>query len=710
MMTLLRIFLLLTFACCANAQTKISIDDGTGHKLTQQVQSLSGTSKAVKWPGTNGTAGYILSTNGANPAILSWTPELSATDAIITDPATATRNTILGTAPGVIDLILKNPDDATPFFEAKTSAGIVGTSLSSTFAFATGSLILGTQLEEIYGGTNQSSYATGDILYASASNTLSKRTIGSTGDVLTVAGGVPTWAPTSSGGVTSISAGAGITNTPNPITATGTVALDYTHANTWTALQQSQIDNLHATFTKGLASINTTAATSLITQQISPSLMFGSRVWNTSVSKSFNGWLTFVPVSGVTPTGNFIFSADYDGAGPSEVARITNDGGFYVSGSDYISSGAAGYRIMASAPAAGHYLRSNGTSFVDGTIQISDVPTIMPMTTLGDVIYEDATPAPARLAGNGSNYIKFLSSTATTGVAQAPAWSNFLTNYGKSNSVFVGGSGNSSVSGNENVAIGGQALHIVAGGGGNVAIGSNALTNTTSGTYNIGIGDNCGGGFATNSSNMIAIGQFAGNTALGAGATTDIFIGYGSGNNTVIGVSNTFMCGSINNTIKDVYFGDGDFTQSANGPTWTLHGTGGNGTDKNGGNLGIAAGKGTGAGASGVINFQASTPLGTGTTVQTLSTMLTVGLGKFQLSSVTSTVAGNATVLDGQHLFYIIPANGGVPVTVAAPTGATGNVIYVENLDLTATTLVLAVLPGVVTEFVYDGITWKHVQ
>jgi hypothetical protein len=44
------------------------------------------------------------------------------------------------------------------------------------------------------GGTAQSTYATGDLLYASASNTLAKRAIGSTGDVLTVAGGIPTWA------------------------------------------------------------------------------------------------------------------------------------------------------------------------------------------------------------------------------------------------------------------------------------------------------------------------------------------------------------------------------------------------------------------------------------------------------------------------------------------------------------------------------------
>jgi hypothetical protein len=46
---------------------------------------------------------------------------------------------------------------------------------------------------ESSGGTNQTSYATGDLLYASASNTLSKRTIGTSGQILTVTGGVPAW-------------------------------------------------------------------------------------------------------------------------------------------------------------------------------------------------------------------------------------------------------------------------------------------------------------------------------------------------------------------------------------------------------------------------------------------------------------------------------------------------------------------------------------
>lgn len=50
-------------------------------------------------------------------------------------------------------------------------------------------------LAETRGGTAQTTYTTGDTLYASASNTLSRRAIGNTGDISRVVGGIPTWAP-----------------------------------------------------------------------------------------------------------------------------------------------------------------------------------------------------------------------------------------------------------------------------------------------------------------------------------------------------------------------------------------------------------------------------------------------------------------------------------------------------------------------------------
>ena len=52
---------------------------------------------------------------------------------------------------------------------------------------------LSTPVAETNGGTGQTTWTTGQIPYASASNTLSKLSIGSTGQVLGVSGGLPAW-------------------------------------------------------------------------------------------------------------------------------------------------------------------------------------------------------------------------------------------------------------------------------------------------------------------------------------------------------------------------------------------------------------------------------------------------------------------------------------------------------------------------------------
>lgn len=49
------------------------------------------------------------------------------------------------------------------------------------------------------GGTSFSTYATGDVIYASAANTLAKLTAGADGEVLTLAAGVPSWLASTGG-------------------------------------------------------------------------------------------------------------------------------------------------------------------------------------------------------------------------------------------------------------------------------------------------------------------------------------------------------------------------------------------------------------------------------------------------------------------------------------------------------------------------------
>jgi len=85
-----------------------------------------------------------------------------------------------------------------------------------------------TTIASAYGGTGFTTYTTGDLIYSSATNTLSKLPIGSTNQVLTVVGGVPTWAA-STGGVTSFQTSLNgltpSTSTTGAVTLAGTLGV-----------------------------------------------------------------------------------------------------------------------------------------------------------------------------------------------------------------------------------------------------------------------------------------------------------------------------------------------------------------------------------------------------------------------------------------------------------------------------------------------------
>lgn len=77
------------------------------------------------------------------------------------------------------------------------------------------------------GGTTYplTAVATGDVLYASGGGTLSRLAAGANGQVLTLAAGIPSWSTPAASGVTSITAGTGLTG--GTITSTGTIAADF---------------------------------------------------------------------------------------------------------------------------------------------------------------------------------------------------------------------------------------------------------------------------------------------------------------------------------------------------------------------------------------------------------------------------------------------------------------------------------------------------
>ena len=106
------------------------------------------------------------------------------------------------------------------------SGGTTGLTLTGGAITASGTLTLGGTLIPANGGTGQTAYTVGDILYASSTTALSKLGIGSAGQVLKVTSGVPAWAADANAGgtVTSIAFGDGLTG--GTITGSGSVALN----------------------------------------------------------------------------------------------------------------------------------------------------------------------------------------------------------------------------------------------------------------------------------------------------------------------------------------------------------------------------------------------------------------------------------------------------------------------------------------------------
>lgn len=141
-----------------------------------------------------GSAGQVLTVTAGIP---SWQTPSGGT--VTSVSGTANRITSTGGTTPVIDIAAT--------YVGQTSITTLGTITTGTWN--------GTVIGATFGGTGQSTYATGDTLYASAANTLSKLAAGSNGQVLTLAAGVPSWATPTTGTVTSVS------GTANRITSTG---------------------------------------------------------------------------------------------------------------------------------------------------------------------------------------------------------------------------------------------------------------------------------------------------------------------------------------------------------------------------------------------------------------------------------------------------------------------------------------------------------
>lgn len=155
--------------------TGIAVEEtGAGTDIiTIQAPASIAASYTLTLPVDDGTSNQVLTTDGSG--VLSWTTP--ATGTVTSVSGTANRITSTGGATPVIDI--------SAAYVGQTSITTLGTVTTGTLS--TGVVIAGVTM-------TLGSDATGDIYYRNSSGVLTRLGIGSTANVLTVAGGLPSWA------------------------------------------------------------------------------------------------------------------------------------------------------------------------------------------------------------------------------------------------------------------------------------------------------------------------------------------------------------------------------------------------------------------------------------------------------------------------------------------------------------------------------------
>ena len=183
------------------------------------------------------------------------------------------------TAAGTTGQVLIGNTGSAPTWGALSGSAVTTfqTSLSGlTPSTATsGAVTLAGTLGATSGGTGLTSYTTGDIIYASATNTLSKLTAGTNGYILTLASGVPSWAANSATGASYNKTDFTATASQTTFTVTYTVGLvevyrngvklaiaDYTASNGTTIVLATGANSGDVIEVVAFAAVNTAATIS----------------------------------------------------------------------------------------------------------------------------------------------------------------------------------------------------------------------------------------------------------------------------------------------------------------------------------------------------------------------------------------------------------------------------------------------------------------
>ena len=356
------------------------------------------------------------------------------------------------------------------------SGGTTGLTTSGGPVTGFGTITLAGTLASANGGTGFTTYAAGDLIYASATNTLSKLTAGTNGYVLTLASGVPTWAA-STGGVTSFSAGStGLTPntaTTGAISLAGTLAVGYGGTGLTTFTSGGAV---YATSTSALTTgtlpiasggTNSTAAATAggvgygtgtahaytaagTTGQVLTSNGAGAPTWATagstgvtSVAQTFTGGIVSVSGSPITTTGTLALTvAGTSGGIPyfssgttwATSAALTQYGVIYGGGAGAApvstAAGTAGYALIANSAAAPTFQQVSLTAGVTGTLPVANGGTgVTASTGANSVVLRDSN---ANITANYlfAGYSNTAAAGTTTTLTAASAFSYVVTGSG----------------------------------------------------------------------------------------------------------------------------------------------------------------------------------------------------------------------------------------------------------------------------------------
>lgn len=501
----------------------------------------------------------------------------------------------------------------TLWFCSAASSGTVGvTPITFTILYGPGSVNLASPtvtgtLPIASGGTGQVAAApafaalsplttVGDLIYEAAGPTPARLPIGSAAQILTVVGGLPTWAnPAAGGTVTSVSVVTANGVSGSVATATTTPAITLTLG----AITPSSVAATGTVTGSNLSGTNTGDQTITLTGDVTGS---GTGSFATTIAAGAVSLTT--KVSGILPTAN-------GGTGQNSTATFPTSGIVVteaatetltnksisgstntltnisltssVTGTLPIANGGTGHTTAASAitaltgtQTAGTYLRSDGTNATLTTIQAGDVPTLnqnttgtaanvtgtvaianggtgqtsaaaafnalSPMTTTGDLTYESGTNTASRLAIGTTGQV-------LTVVSGIPAWaaSTGFTYLASTTSVFGGTNATLSFTGVDNVVVGVGAGGALTSGTDNVFDGYQAGKNATTACFNVAVGSQAIG-------TGIMVGAASNNTAVGyqsgkalTSGTDNVAMGYQSGVEMTTASSNVVIgSGAIN--------------------------------------------------------------------------------------------------------------------------------------------------------------------